>query len=159
MLTEQGEVQLNLVAKRAGVGQGTLYRHFPTRDALLAELYRAEVAELVAYADELLETDDAVTALGRWFGRVADYAEVKRGVMAAVEASQWQGMAAHSHGSIGAALTSLLHAGAADGTLRTDVDGTDIIVLIGYLARLDLDDYQARARHLLTVILDGLASR
>ena len=75
----RGETQA--IAKRAGVGQGTLYRHFPARADLLAEVYRRDVDELVAAAPALLGEHEPIEALSRWFDRVADYARVKRGVL------------------------------------------------------------------------------
>jgi len=60
---------------------------------------------------------------------------------------------------IGEALTGLLDAGKADGTIRPDVDARDVILLIGYLTRLEQGEWDARARHLLQVILDGLRAR
>jgi AcrR family transcriptional regulator len=150
------EVKLNAIARQAGVGQGTLYRHFPTREDLLAEVYREDVGELVAAAPALLADHDPVTALARWLDRVAGYAQVKRGVFAAVEGAMSQDLATHSHGPIGEALTTLLDAGKADGSIRPDVDARDVILLIGYLTRLDQAEWDARAGHLLQVILDGL---
>ena len=85
-IADAGEVKLNAIARQAGVGQGTLYRHFPTREDLLAEVYREDVGELVAAAPALLAEHEPLTALARWFDRVAGYARVKRGVFAAVEA-------------------------------------------------------------------------
>jgi AcrR family transcriptional regulator len=157
-LADAGEVKLNAIARQAGVGQGTLYRHFPTREDLLAEVYREDVDELVAAAPALLAEyeHEPLTALAHWFDRVAGYARIKRGVFAAVEAGVSQALAAHSLGPIGEALTVLLDAGKADGTIRPDVDARDVILLIGYLTRLDPDEWDARARHLLQVILDGL---
>jgi AcrR family transcriptional regulator len=151
-----GEVKLSAIARQAGVGQGTLYRHFPTRDDLLAEVYREDVGELVAVVPALLAGHQPLAALGRWLDRVADYAQVKRGVFAAVEAGVSEDLAAHSLGPIGEALTALLDAGKADGTIRPDVDARDVILLIGYLTRLEQDEWKARSRHLLQVILDGL---
>jgi AcrR family transcriptional regulator len=153
------EVRLNAIAKQAGVGQGTLYRHFPTREALLAEVYRRDVDELVSAAPALLAAHEPLQALALWFDRVADYARVKRGVFAAVEVSVWQDLSARSHGPIGDALTLLLDAGKADGTIRPDVDARDVIILIGYLSRLDEAEAAARGPHLLTLILDGLRQR
>jgi AcrR family transcriptional regulator len=158
-IADGGEVKLNAIARQAGVGQGTLYRHFPTRDDLLAEVYREDVGELVDAAPALLATHAPLTALARWLDRVADYARVKRGVFAAVEAGVSQDLAAHSLGPIGDALTGLLDAGKADGTIRRDVDARDVILLIGYLTRLEQAEWDARARHLLQVILDGLRAR
>ena len=153
------ELKLNAIARQAGVGQGTLYRHFPTREALLAEVYRQDVEELVACAPALLADHDPVTALARWFDRVADYAQVKRGVLAAVEEGVWQDLTAASLGPIGDALTTLLDAGKADGSVRPDVDARDVILLISYLSRVDMAASEARARHVLTIVLDGLRSR
>ncbi|TDD51841.1 TetR/AcrR family transcriptional regulator [Nonomuraea terrae] len=159
VIANADEIKLNAIAKEAGVGQGTLYRHFPTREDLLAEVYREDVEELVAAAPALLAEHQPVTALARWFDRVADYAQVKRGVFAAVEAAVWQDLAAHSLGPIGDALTTLLEAGKADGTIRSDVDARDVILLIGCLTRVEEDEWDAKARHLLRIVLDGLRRR
>src|ERR1700675_465744 len=86
LVISSDDLRLNEVAKRAGVGQGTLYRHFPTREDLLAEVYREDVDELVAAAPALLAEHEPLTALACWFDRVAGYARIKRGVFAAVEA-------------------------------------------------------------------------
>ncbi|WP_419995669.1 TetR/AcrR family transcriptional regulator [Streptomyces boninensis] len=151
-----GEIRLNAIAKQAGVGQGTLYRHFPTREDLLSEVYRADVEALVAAAPALLAEHDPATALARWFDRLVEYARVKRGVLAAVEAAVWQDLSAHSLGPMGKALTTLLDAGKAAGVVRPDVDARDITLLVGYLTRLEEDEWDARARHVLTIVLDGL---
>jgi len=158
-LTDDPDFRLNAVAHRAGVGQGTLYRHFPTRADLLAEVYRADVDHLVAAAGRLVEQHDPVDALGLWFGRVAEYARVKRGVFAALEVAIWEDLSARSLGPIGDAITLLLDAGKAAGELRPDVDARDVVILIGYLSRLDAAEFDARARHLLGIVLDGLRRR
>ncbi|TDE56565.1 TetR/AcrR family transcriptional regulator [Nonomuraea mesophila] len=150
------EVKLNEIAKRAGVGQGTLYRHFPTREALLAEVYRKDVDDLVAAAPALLAEHSPLPALARWLDRVAEYAKIKQGVFAAVEAGLWQDLSAHSLGPIGEALSTLLDAGKAGGTIRPDIDARDVILLIGYLTRLEPAEWDTRAHRLLRVILDGL---
>ncbi|GHJ36433.1 TetR/AcrR family transcriptional regulator [Streptomyces sp. TS71-3] len=150
------EFKLNAIAKQAGVGQGTLYRHFPTREDLLAEVYRQDVEELVAAAPRLLAEHAPLEALRRWFDRVAGYAQVKQGVFAAVEVGVWQDLTARSLGPIGDAVTTLLDAGKADGTVRADVDARDVILLLSCLSRLDAWDWEPRARHLLDIILNGL---
>lgn len=111
LVREPGELRLNAVARACGIGQGTLYRHFPTREDLLAEVYRREVDELVAAAPHLLATHQPVDALAAWFDRVAAYARVKRDVFAAVEAATGHDLAAHSLGPIGEAVELLLAAG------------------------------------------------
>jgi hypothetical protein len=90
---------------------------------------------------------------------VTEYARVKRGVFAAVTTSVRTDLADHSIGSIGAAITSLLDAGKADGTIRGDADARDVILLIGALTRLDDDEWETRADRLLRIVLDGLRAR
>jgi AcrR family transcriptional regulator len=159
LLRESGELRLNAVAKACGVGQGTLYRHFPTREDLLAEVYRRDVEELVAAAPQLLSDLAPLDALAAWLDRVAAYTRVKRGVFAAVEAGTWRDLAAHSLGPIGSAVEVLLAAGRADGSVRTDVRAQDVIVLISWLSRVDDAELEARGPVLLSVLLDGLRAR
>lgn len=158
-LVDAKDLRLNAVARAAGVGQGTLYRHFPSREHLLAEVYRHDVDTLVSAAPALLERHEPTVALARWFARVAEYARVKRGVFAAVETSVWQSLSMHSLGPIGDAVTLLLDAGKAEGTIRPDVDARDVILLIGYLTRLEESEWEERADHLLEIVLDGLRRR
>jgi AcrR family transcriptional regulator len=153
------EVKLNEVAKAAGVGQGTLYRHFPTREELLIEVYRDDVQSLVTAAHTFLGQRQPLEALTQWLRSVVEYARVKRGVFAAVTSAVRSDLAGHSIGPIADAVTTLLDAGKADGTLRNDVDARDVILLIGYLTRLDEAEWDSRAHHVLAIIVDGLRSR
>ena len=155
-LRKSGELKLNAVAKACGIGQGTLYRHFPTREDLLAEVYRHDVEELVAAAPDLLSTSSPLDALAAWLDRVAAYARVKNHVFAAVEAATWRNLAAHSLGPIGEAVELLLAAGRAEGTLRADVEARDVIVLISWLSRLDDTELDERGPRLLSILLEGL---
>ncbi|HEX5119977.1 MAG TPA: helix-turn-helix domain-containing protein [Pseudonocardiaceae bacterium] len=156
LLREPGELKLNAVAKACGIGQGTLYRHFPTREDLLAEVYRGEVDELVAAAARLLATHQPLDALAAWFDQVAAYARVKRDVFAAVEAATWRDLAAHSLGPIGDAVELLLSAGHSVGSVRADAEARDVIVLISWLSRLDDAELDARGSRLLSILVDGL---
>ncbi|SCF24693.1 TetR/AcrR family transcriptional regulator [Micromonospora mirobrigensis] len=156
LVHEPGELKLNAVAKACGIGQGTLYRHFPTREDLLAEVYRREVDELVAEAPRLLAARPPLEALAAWFDRVAAYARVKRDVFAAVEAATWRDLTAHSLGPIGEAIELLLAAGRSAGGIRADADARDVIVLISWLTRLDDAELDARGPRLLSILVDGL---
>ena len=158
LLTSTSELSMNAVAKAAGVGQGTLYRNFPTREALLTEVYRADVDVLVASAPQLLEQHDAATALRTWLDRVADYARIKRGVLAALEPSSGHGLTADHAGTIGEAIDLLLEAGKREGTIRTDVDSEEVLILLGFLSRLDAARAD-RAHHILDLIFHGLRVR
>lgn len=147
---------MNEIAKAAGVGQGTLYRHFPTREALLAEVYRDDVDALVSAAPELLARHSPTEALTLWFERVAGYARVKRGVFAAATESARQELVGHSAQPIDDAVAILLDAGKAAGQIRQDVDARDVILLLGFLTRLDDAEWDARAHRVLAIILAGV---
>lgn len=156
LVTTREDLTLREVARQAGVGQGTLYRHFPTREALLSEVYRSEVDDLVSAAPELLAAHAPLEALRLWFERIRQYAEVKRDVFAAVETQTGDELAGHSLGPIGEAVSLLLTAGQREGAIRGDVDAREVVVLISFLTRLDPAEYQQRAGHMLTIVLDGL---
>ena len=158
LVTEPGELKLSAVAKRAGVGQGTLYRHFATRDELIRALYDREIDELVALAYALLDDHPPDEAIERWFTQLAAYARVKFGVIAAVEASVWQDIGAQTPGKLGDALSALLAAGRDGGVLRGDVDSRDVILLSWFLAHVEDDEWAERVPRLLAVLLDGLAA-
>jgi AcrR family transcriptional regulator len=98
VIADAGEVKLNAIARQAGVGPGTLYRHFPTREDPLAEVYREDVDELVAAAPALLAEHEPLTALACWFDRVASNARIKRsrGATRTCSAASWLPTAAAS---------------------------------------------------------------
>jgi AcrR family transcriptional regulator len=153
-----GELRLSAVARRAGVGQGTLYRHFATRDDLLRALYDDEIDELVALAGRLLEEHPPDVALERWFAQLAAYARVKLGVMAVVEASVWRDISAQTPGKLGEALGVLLEAGRQQGVLRSDLDPRDVILLSWFLAHVEAEEWADRVPRLLDVLLAGMRS-
>ena len=158
-LAGNADVRLNAIAQRAGVGQGTLYRHFPTREDLLAEVYRADVDELVAAATALLARFEPIDALRRWFDRVADYARVKRVCFAALEAATRQNLADHSHGPIGdydpAARRGQGRQGHSARCRRPRCHPAHRLSV----TRLDPEEFDTRARHLLRIVLDGIRLR
>jgi AcrR family transcriptional regulator len=153
------ELKLHRVAKSAGVGQGTLYRHFPTREHLLAEVYRYELTQLVEAVPPLLAEFPPLRALTGWFERLVEYARVKRGVMAAIEASAWHDLYSDHHHRLDEALGMLLDRGKDAGQVRADVDATDVILLLGALSRIPEAEWDARARTVVAVIVDGLRPR
>ena len=157
---EQGATaSLRDVARRAGVGLGTLYRHFPTREALLDALLRAGFDGLAARAVELETSESPRDALVSWFRHCVATAHEYRGVtevmMAAIEEPD---SALHaSCVAMRAAGTSLLTRAQAAGTARTDVDGNDLFALVGACAWLsDQPATAPRSGHLLDVIADSL---
>lgn len=150
------DLRLHAIAKAAQVGQGTLYRHFPTREHLVAEVYRQEMSELVDAVPALLADHPPLEALDRWMDRLVDYAEVKRGVVAAIEASAWQDLYADNAGRLDNALQTMLDQGKASGDVREEIDATDVILLLGALSRVPSTEWDTRARTLVSVILAGV---
>lgn len=159
LVAEPGGLKLSVVARRAGVGQGTLYRHFATRDELVRALYDREIDDLVALAHALLGEHAPDVALERWFAQLAEYARIKHGVIAAVEASVWQDISGQTMGKLAGALTALLEAGREQGVLRGDVDARDVILLSWFLSHVERDEWDERTPRLLRVLLDGLRVR
>ena len=157
---EEGEdVALETVAARAGVGIGTLYRHFPNREALTAAAYRHEVNDLCSTAANLLATQPAGQALQVRTGRFADYIATKRAMGNALRAaaSSDSPLFAETREQILGALRLLLDAGAADGTLRADVDPTDVMrVMNGIWYLPDGPDWRDSVGKMLSLVIDGL---
>jgi AcrR family transcriptional regulator len=128
----QAPVTLEQVARDADVGIGTLYRHFPTREALVEALYRKELADLCASADDLLAAHAPERALRAWMDRFADYVRAKREMADALRAVFASGSVTVSQAreQLTAAVQTILGAGIAAGTLRDDVRAEDIVATI-----------------------------
>ncbi|GGP83880.1 TetR/AcrR family transcriptional regulator [Saccharothrix coeruleofusca] len=156
---EGAEVPLESIAKRAGVGIGTLYRHFPTREALAEAVYRAELDKLCDAAPELLGALPADQALRAWMDRFLGYRATKRGLADALRAVVSSGAApyAHSLERLVEAIATLLDAGADQGVLRPEVDPVD--VLTGISGAFLATDDPVRAGRVLDLLLEGLRGR
>ena len=163
LFAERGtEGSLEEVAKRAGVGIGTLYRHFPTRDALVEAAYRNEVAQLRAAADELLAELPPDAALEAWMRRFVDYGTAKRGMRDALQSIAGGGadLFAETRGQVTEAVAVLLRAGAEAGTLRADVEPEDVLRAMGAIWMVaDGDEFPEQAMRILRLVLDGLRYR
>src|ERR1700733_2295246 len=127
----QATVSLDQVARDAGVGIGTLYRHFPTREALVEALYRKELDDLCASAAALLSTQSSEAALRAWLDRFADYVAAKREMADALRAVFASGAVtvSQARGRLTAAVQVILDAGIADGTLRGDARAEDVVAM------------------------------
>lgn len=151
-----GKVTLARIAREAGVGIGTLYRHFPTREALVEAVYRAELDRLCASAAELAPAHPADVALRAWMDRFAGYLATKRELGTALQTVAASGAIATSQvrHKLGAAVQILLAAGAADGTLRTDLVAEDLVA--GIVGIFLVSDGPEQAARLLDLLLAGL---
>ena len=163
LFAERGtEGSLEEVAKRAGVGIGTLYRHFPTRDALVEAAYRNEVAQLRAAADELLAELPPDEALEAFMRRFIEYGTAKRGMRDALQsiAGGSATLFSDTRGQVTEAVAVLLRAGAEAGTLRSDVEAEDVLRAMGAIWMVsDGDEFPEQAMRILRLVLDGLRYR
>ena len=156
VFAEDGEATaLEEIARRAGVGIGTLYRHFPNRQALLEALYVAELESVCQAAD--LEADDPWEALNGWVGRLVGYIATKRAL--ADELLKYLDHDAPvfktSRASLYAAGEPLLTRAQAAGVVRPDVAIGDVISLVIGIAKVPTGDPQ-QTQHLLRIAIDGL---
>ncbi|MGH7921463.1 MAG: TetR/AcrR family transcriptional regulator, partial [Candidatus Dormibacteraceae bacterium] len=148
------------VARRAGVGIGTLYRHFPTRLDLVGSIYVGEVETLTRSADDLLATEEPLVALRRWLERFVDYVATKRGLAGALQELRESGSEVFAHGGaqVNAALSALLAAGQAGGEIRPDVEAGDVVRALGGICMLGertVPDAK-QTRRIIDLLVDGL---
>ncbi|MBT0773471.1 TetR/AcrR family transcriptional regulator [Kineosporia sp. J2-2] len=155
-LTRSSDATLNSIAKQAGVGQGTLYRHFPTREALLVAVYHADLRDLLDCAPGLLDRHPADEALRHWLDRLAGYGRIKHGAAQAVRAATRADLSAEYYAETVQVIGTLLSAGQRSGALRADVDAQDVLLLVGFLWRVPNEDWERRTAHLLDLVMDGL---
>jgi AcrR family transcriptional regulator len=159
---EGADVTLDAIAKDAGVGIGTLYRHFPTREALVEAAYRNELARLCDAASDLLEALPPDQAMRMWMDRFVDYMTTKRDMADALGAVIASGGNPYSQSRdrLLAAVTALLEAGAAAGTLRSDVEPGDVLTsLSGVSMAAAAPTQRDRAGRVLDLLMDGLRYR
>jgi AcrR family transcriptional regulator len=154
--TASSDATTQSIAKAARVGQGTMYRHFPTREALLLAVYREDVRALIDAADILLAQHTPLTALRRWLDRLAAYGRIKHATAQAIEAVTRADLSNEYYDEVMAAITRLLDAGKSSGDVRPDVDAEEILLLTGFLWRMDTENWETRTRHLLDLVMDAL---
>ncbi|WP_037582233.1 TetR/AcrR family transcriptional regulator [Phaeacidiphilus oryzae] len=166
VFTSSGDaVPLETVAREAGVGIGTLYRHFPSREALVEAVYAAELDEVTASAPALLadRPQQPEAALRAWLDRYARFVATKRGMMATLRAGWASGRIATpaTRERVTAALAGFLTAGAATGTLRSDVPPEDVTsMLLGVvLSTSAATDDPGQTARLLDLLVDALRPR
>ena len=156
---EGPEASLKGIAKDAGVGIGTLYRHFPTRDRLIEATYRGEVDRLCSAAPELLKTSPAVEALRLWMDRFVDFMATKHRMASALRTvlvtDGDQRM--RTRDVLLEAVAMLLAAGVADKELRPDIESDDVLMGVGGVILIAGEPGQRdQAGRLLDLLVDGL---
>jgi AcrR family transcriptional regulator len=156
------DVTLEGIAREAGVGIGTLYRHFPTREALVEAAYRNELARLCDAVPGLLAAQPGDAALRAWMDLFVDYITTKRGMYGALSAVVASGRNpfAESRDRLLGAVRTLVEAAEADGTLRPGVDPGDVLAgLSGVTLAAGQPEQRAQAGRLLDLLMDGLRYR
>jgi AcrR family transcriptional regulator len=156
-LAASSDASLNSIAKKAGVGPGTLYRHFPNREALVLAVYRHDVQQLVDSAPVLLEEHPPLDALRLWFDRLAQYGKIKHGLADVLHAATSDGLVGETYGPVIGAITLLLRACEEADSIRPGLAPDDVLLVMGFLWRIDPSrDWEARASRLLDLVMDGL---
>ena len=157
LLAQSATVSMNEIAKRAGVGAGTLYRHFPTREDLILAVYRHDVRKLVGSVEQVLVERPPLEAFIVWFETLAAYVRVKHGLGEAFHNAAIQNVIDETYAPVVAAVKKLLDACVADGSVRPGLDPADVLLLMGYLWRVGPgEDGGAQARRLTRIVLDGI---
>lgn len=158
-LTRSADAPVSAIAKKAGVGQGTFYRNFPNREALVLEVYRYEMQQVADAAAQLLATRPPDQALREWMDRLAQYAMAKAGLAVALRATAGRrgSLGQLGHGPVTRGITLLLRANDEAGTIRPGVTPDDFLLAIAGLWQLDPhSDWHPRAARLLDLVMDGL---
>jgi len=157
-LLEQGSAaSLEEIARRAGVGIGTLYRRFPNRLDLLEAVYREDVDTLRVHTDELLAFDDAWAAVQGWVNAFLDYAATKRALFAELvdAVGRDSDLLTYSRSVITGSADAVLAKGKAAGVVREDVASSDVVRLIGGCSMMGALDAEQQQR-VVTIVLAGI---
>ena len=158
-------VSLEGIAQAAGVGVATLYRHFPTREALVEAVYRSELDALAADAEPLLAAHGALDALRMWMDRYAGFVAVKHAMLDALRIALTAPptptvSAPETRARIRAVVARFTAAGAADGTIREDVEPDDVTLsLAGAVLMTATSSDATQLSRMLDLLLDALRPR
>jgi AcrR family transcriptional regulator len=153
---EDGATSLNVIAQRARIGAGTLYRHFPTREDLILAVYKHDVLTLVDDVDKVLARHRPLDAFRVWFQTLADYVRVKHGLGEALHSAAARKVVNETYAPVTAATGKLLQACAADGSVRPDLDPNDVLLLMGFMWRVGTDaEGRAQAQRVMDLAIEG----
>ena len=158
-LTTSGELSFNAIAKRAEVGVGTVYRHFPTPEALVLAVYRREVQHIVDVVPTLLETNTPEQAFREWTGHLARYMMTKRGLAEALRTAttSQEELFAKAYEAMVSAVSTLLEANVRAGSARADLEPTTVLrALSGLLLLNPREDWQDQTEDLTDLLWKGM---
>ncbi|OJU17744.1 MULTISPECIES: TetR/AcrR family transcriptional regulator [unclassified Sphingomonas] len=159
-LTADPETPLSAIGKAAGVGQGTLYRHFPTREALALAMYRKEISAVVALASTLLEAHPPLEAFRLWCAQLADSSAMKRGVARLLQGATSEDDKRETYQQMVSAVRSLLTACEGVGAIDRGANADDVLMLLGVLWQLPSHPGRdAQSARIIALILRGLGAK
>lgn len=148
---------LNSIAKSAGVGAGTLYRHFPSREALILGVYRKEIDALVALAPMLLAEHPPLTGFRLWCDQLVTFGKMKHGVADLLRAARSDRESQETYWLMLDAVRKLMNACESSGEIRPGADAEDVLMLLGLLWQiLPTPNGEARVKRLLALVFRGL---
>jgi AcrR family transcriptional regulator len=156
------EASLEAVARAAGVGIGTLYRHFPTREALFEAVYRREVQQLADLAEQLKQEAKPIEALRHWMRSIVTFVATKKGMSAALALAAYKNSELYSYSfdRLTRAVGGLLDRAIATGEIRDDIGPEDLLrALVGMCYMHDQPGWQTSVLRLVDVFIDGLRNR
>lgn len=154
-----GSASLEEIARQAGVGIGTLYRHFPSRDALVAAVYRNETAQLAAAAEALAAKHPPLEALRAWMLLFVDYMTTKEGMLAALGSlvGGTTELYADAMAQMTTAINMLAKRAVASGEARIDVDPLDLLRAVAGVGQGHASkDWAANAKRMVDILIAGL---
>jgi AcrR family transcriptional regulator len=153
---------LDEIARIAGVGAGTLYRHFPTRDALVAAVYRNETEQLVAAADRLAQTHPPVMALREWLLLFVDYIATKHGMHEVLNSivGGTSDLYSASTAQVKRAIAKLVERAVVSGDIRLELDPLDLLRALAGVANIGLGpDGERAAKSMVDILIAGVRVR
>jgi AcrR family transcriptional regulator len=156
------EASLEAVARKAGVGIGTLYRHFPTREALFEAVYRHEVEQLADLAERLKKETRSIEALRQWMRSIVKFVATKKGMSTALALaiSKDSDLISYSSDRLTRAIGLLLEQAVAAGEIRSDVSAEDLLrAIVGMCYTHDQPGWQKNVLRLVDIFVDGLRNR
>lgn len=159
-LAADPNASLYSIARTAGVGQGTLYRHFATREALVLSVYRSEIDALAELAPELLAEHTPLQALRMWCDRFAQAGRRKHGIAALVRAAMSDQDFQETYWPMVGAVRRLLEACERSGEIAPGTDAEDLLQLLGCMFQIPpTAEGEARTRRLHTLVFRGLGAK
>lgn len=156
------EPSMRAIARETGVGIGTLYRHFPTRESLVEAVYHDQLVRLVTGVEELLQTFPPAEAMRQWMDRFAIWVATKRGMAETLRTMITSGEIPHAESRVAllGAIRTILDAGSAAGDLRADTSPEDVAAsLVGVFMVAGAPNQREQAARLLDLLMDGLRPR